>query len=513
MNQLEAKIRDYLASNLGMLEKGLTLVDTEYLLKNSFGADGRIDILARDVFGNYVIIEIKRSDQAARQAVHELFKYVSIIHRQLGVSQSIIRAMLVSTNWHELAVPFSEFLEVASCHAEGYQIAADADGVVSSVIKFSPVSLNSPLVASRCQSLHLYVTKEKRDDNIAEISKILTDLGIDDHVLFSIDPDGQDERVIYPYGTYVMFSSPFNALNAEKCEELKLRLNWDDDLDSPDENFLIAFCRDFDGHDTMEIGTPEKLRVIEETWDINIKVRAGRFGANQKLLTDNEVLQLTMQTDGGSPHYLNCLVSPKFKERWDRLLEDSSYVLSGNSSWNAAVPMIFEEILKNDVNASVAISIYNIANTHYSLSKMCIGDLRYFPKIEIVSQTKEGTHFYYSFVRWNEKKISFSPERFFKLTCDEPMYWLTAQHFGEQYEFDDLVRSSIGLDTPFFHFFFPVDGEPSSHELIFSDKIIYTSLAELNAAGPIELLESNRAFFAAYRELISGFAAGLFEEM
>lgn len=305
MNQLEAKIRDYLASNLEMLERGLILVDTEYLLKNSFGASGRVDILARDIFGNYVIIEIKRSDQAARQALHELFKYVSIIHRQLGVSQFSIRAMLVSTTWHELAVPFSEFLEVASCHTEGYQITADVDGVISSATKFSPVVLNSALVASRCQNLHLYMTREKRDNNIFKISQILTDFGIADHVLFSIDHDGKDKRIIYPYGTYVMFSSPFNVLDVDKCEVLKLRLDWNDELDSPDENFLVAYCRDFDGHDTMEIGAPEKLRVIKETWAINVAVRAGRFKTNQKLLTDNEVLQLTMQTDGGSSHYLN----------------------------------------------------------------------------------------------------------------------------------------------------------------------------------------------------------------
>lgn len=188
-------------------------------------------------------------------------------------------------------------------------------------------------------------------------------------------------------------------------------------------------------------------------------------------------------------------------------------MLSGNAIWGDTVPMILDEILKKDVNASVSVSIYNIANTHYAISKMCIGDLRYFPRIEIVSQGKDGTHFYYSFVRWNNEKISFSPEHFFKVTCSEPSYWLTAQHFGEQYRFDDLVRSSIGLGTPFFHFFVPIEGKPSSHELIFSDKINYTSLTQLTVVGPIELFESNRAFFAEYHELVSEFAGGIFEEI
>jgi hypothetical protein len=511
MNQLESMIRDYLAVNLDILEKGLRLVDTEYPLKNFLGASGRIDILAKDIFGNYVIVEIKRSDQAARQALHELFKYVSIIHRQLGVAQSMIRSILVSTTWHELALPFSEFLEIVPCHTEGYQISVDLDGKVKSATKFVPVSLNSPLNVSRCQNIHLYENKDERDDHIDQISGVLTGLGIVDHVLFTVDHDGSNTRVIFPHGTYVMFSSPFNTLEENEREDLKVQLRWDDELDNPDENFLVAYCHVFDGHDTMEIGTPEKLRLMEETWRIRVAVRAGRFKSNEKLLTDDDVIRLTMQTEGGSPHYLNFLSSPKFKERWTQLLDDSLTVARGNANWTNAISMIFDEIAKRDPNASVAVSIYNIANTHFSLSKMCVGDFRYFPNIEIISKENDGIRFYSSLIRWNNKKINLSPSRFFKITCIEPMYWLTAQHFGEQYEFDDLVREAAGLETPFFCFFAPVHGQPSKHELTFSDEIRYEPLSEELISGPSEFFDANKAFFRAYQALVSESASGLFE--
>ena len=56
----EAQIRDYLADNLGLIEPELTLLDKEYPLKNKDSVVGYVDILAKDRFGNIVIIELKK---------------------------------------------------------------------------------------------------------------------------------------------------------------------------------------------------------------------------------------------------------------------------------------------------------------------------------------------------------------------------------------------------------------------------------------------------------------------
>lgn len=61
----EAEIRDQLASRLEILEPGLVFLAKEYLLPNTIGSKGFIDILAKDRFGNRVIIEVKRSNATA----------------------------------------------------------------------------------------------------------------------------------------------------------------------------------------------------------------------------------------------------------------------------------------------------------------------------------------------------------------------------------------------------------------------------------------------------------------
>src|ERR1017187_7685591 len=139
----EGRLRDELAKRLETLEPGLTLRSVEYRLPNRQGASGSIDILATDRFSATVIIEIKRSNQTARQALHELHKYVALIKYDHGLRDSQVRCMLVSTEWHELLVPFSEFLRTVPWAVDGYQLHLTDAGLPSHAEKIIPAAAAS----------------------------------------------------------------------------------------------------------------------------------------------------------------------------------------------------------------------------------------------------------------------------------------------------------------------------------------------------------------------------------
>ena len=91
----EKEVQDYLARNLHLLGPlpVLTLVQTEYVVK--FGSDvGRIDILAKDSHGGFVVIEVKR-DVAGRGAVGQLQSYMGAIHE--ANPHAHVRGILVAT--------------------------------------------------------------------------------------------------------------------------------------------------------------------------------------------------------------------------------------------------------------------------------------------------------------------------------------------------------------------------------------------------------------------------------
>jgi hypothetical protein len=103
---LEAHLRDFLARNLGEIEPGLKLYQPDGLSGVEFVIEsGRIDILAVDAAGNFVVIELKLS-QGRTKALGQLLYYMGWIEANLAKApcRGIIIASDIS---QELAVAVS----------------------------------------------------------------------------------------------------------------------------------------------------------------------------------------------------------------------------------------------------------------------------------------------------------------------------------------------------------------------------------------------------------------------
>src|SRR5690606_24532009 len=130
------------------------------------------------------------------------------------------------------------------------------------------------------------------------------------------DHSGANERVIYPFGLYLAFASPLNDLSPQDAASLRRRLPWDDELDSPDENFLVALNAIWKGGDAFEIGYPEKLTNIRKDWAARVTWRAGRLALPSSPLSDNDLMERAQEVRGGSGVYLYRVTSPRFAEEW-----------------------------------------------------------------------------------------------------------------------------------------------------------------------------------------------------
>ncbi|HEV2380844.1 MAG TPA: endonuclease NucS domain-containing protein [Terriglobia bacterium] len=449
LNRLEDKIRDHLAEHLNILEDGLALIDKEYPLPSPIGAGGRIDLLARDIFGHVVVIEIKRSDQAARQALNEIHKYTALFRIRAGLDESKIRLMVVSAEWHELLLPLSEFAAVTPYPVEGINISALPDGTVTTVSKVKLVKRGSALNISQAQCIYLYAKAADRDATTPRIVAALEGAGVQDFAILHCDYAGTSARFIQPHANYVIFSSPLENLGTKEAAELKARIDWEDGLDLPEENFL-AYINNNELGDSVETGYPEKLTNLRKEWSVSVSVRHGRFGRIESVLADEEIVQLAQAIEGGSPIYLHKTTSPRFASTWAQCKEHVNIVLAGNSVWAADVPEYLKEIEATAPEATVVVSLYNPTNLFMSLYNIAWKeDYSLCPNFEIVVDERSTgrVRVLVGIVAWTGEHIRETPVRLMEEIYGGVFEWMTYVTTHGTRDFEDTALAAHHLQV------------------------------------------------------------------
>lgn len=448
-NRLEDKIRDYLADHLDLLEIGLKFVDKEYGMPNDMGAGGRIDLLARDIYGHVVVIEIKRSDQTARQALHEIHKYTALFRNSQGLDESRLRLMVVSTEWHELRLPFSEFAQATPYSVEGISITVQPDGVVTNVSKVKLLEKTAALKISRAQCIYLYQTAAKREACLQKLNAVVKAAGVQDFSIFRCDYSGKNPMVIYPFGHYLCFSSPARNLSASEFEQLKKRVEWEDGLNEPDENFVAYITGAmFDFCDTLETGYSEKLTNLRAEWSVTVSIRHGRLAQEEAILTDEEIIALAQACDGGSPIYIGKTSSPRFGASWKQLRADLEPVLRGNANWQEVVPRFLEEVETSAPTATVSVFLYNPTNFFMALYWIAWNqDYSKCPHLEIVieDQATGLVRVLIGFLAWDGRNLHTTAKELMRNIYGDDSAWMFSVTLHATFEEEDAVLAAHHL--------------------------------------------------------------------
>jgi hypothetical protein len=158
----EALIRDLLASNISVLEPGLQLLAVEKYIPGKLGTKSFLDLLAKDRSGHWVIIEIKKTNAAAREAVHEVFKYAEAVQRYLGARSDEIRVIVASVEWKELLIPFSRLKAETNIAVDGYRIEVNLAGRSITSTRVVPILMNQGRYLAPWHQLNMYHDSQSR---------------------------------------------------------------------------------------------------------------------------------------------------------------------------------------------------------------------------------------------------------------------------------------------------------------------------------------------------------------
>gem|GEM_PF-285628 len=99
---LEKDLQRYLADNLQLIEPGLTLFQDEEITGFEYPAGGgrRIDILAKDRSGGFVVLELK-VEKGYDRVVGQLLRYVNWVRKELAEPGQRVRGIIVCRSMSE----------------------------------------------------------------------------------------------------------------------------------------------------------------------------------------------------------------------------------------------------------------------------------------------------------------------------------------------------------------------------------------------------------------------------
>lgn len=407
----ENQIRDIISENMSILESGLSLLKKEQYIPGDIGTRSFIDLYARDVDGHHVIIEIKRSNAAAREAIHEIYKYVESVKRHLAVRDDEIRVFIVSTEWKELIVPFSHFVSDTSLSVIGLDLqpCAGGDNFISSIV--SPLVITEGRFIAPWHELSTYVSRESLERGLLENQESCKRQGIKDYVIVILKPHpdfnlnarrqmieylGSDRGIDdYEFMIYLAY----NQLTREQClkalsvdnEALEQAMSLASDENEQTNLFwLHNAVRDLPPYphsDYAEIGTPAKFRgkiLRDEKWEILSIEKYGAFKRND-LLSDEEIVSELCGSAGASKQKFERRVKVSNKAHVSSAKHDIEFCLQDNPIWRKHLISIIDECSKDFPRSTIAIDIFNPCTgllTLYFYSREG-GDLQYIPSFSV----------------------------------------------------------------------------------------------------------------------------------
>ncbi|WP_415575154.1 endonuclease NucS domain-containing protein [Gluconobacter japonicus] len=392
-------MRDLLVTKISIIEKGLVALNTEEYIPASIGTRSFIDILAKDTRGRWVLIELKRSNAASRQAIHEIYKYVEAVKSHFGARDDEIRTIIVSTEWKELLVPFSRFVHDTSISVLGVKISVSESDKNITAETIQPLEVSSGRILSPWHEISLYTSKDRLTQGISSYDISCKTKGLNDYIMVELKAaDGFYEDSVLATAAslhriqgatgevskeyiaeisgsmdrldYMIYFVPqlqtaeeyleMIPINTEQYQEAKEFEDWmeGDELLCSLQGYALDASPRVD-RDYFEIGYPAKFhnKLPDEGWTITKVHRRGAFARNT-VLTDETILGEIAGDAGTSGQRLKRIISLSDKAEFAQLLKDVDEALPNNPVWAAMVRAQLEEARVDFPEGSAETSIF-----------------------------------------------------------------------------------------------------------------------------------------------------------
>lgn len=455
----EADIRDFLAKNLDMIEPGLMLQKKEQYLKNDNGASGFVDIFARDQKGRIVIIEIKKSDAAARQGLQELAKYAALVRARSLIKSTEYRLIILSVEWHELLTPFSEFYHNTRYALKGGKISLGKDGLPEHIKWISPLPKQAERSFSRRHFIWEYNDIIKARAGAQAGTQYMQIIGLHNFIFAVITLADRSHGISHlVYFSQQEESAEFyqeiidRRFSEEDLEEFN---DWLEGMSEPsdilgeladkvwEDNEEISLYEKM-GAEGLQISHPEKAQYWlsdDMVKDVEI-IRSGLFvEAN---LSDRDLLAELRGMQGGSTYNMDIVASLASKPEVDALLTATDEVFFFNPVWRTNVHSIVAHALHRKAE-SLELKAFSNDDILKTLVWTPFDPQRYLPYLIVKLNFADHEEVFVGVIEWNRHSLSWKDmvDTYFDGDAGKLMFH---RHFGSIRSLNGEIMELLGLN-------------------------------------------------------------------
>lgn len=415
----EAAIRDKLAQNLAILEPGLSLLKVEPHLPDE-NASGYIDILARDRLGLLVLIELKRSDPAARHAIHELFKYISLVVKNFGVPRTRIRCLIVSTTWRELWNPFSELKSSADIQVEGLELTVDDDGTPLEARPVQPPPIEEDHGVCPFYSVVCYENAATRNTAAERIAAEMQRLGFSKGAVVIQDYKGSNPAIVYPHCLTAAVGALSNRLHASdnSDEATEIDDQWREEMALISN--IVNRARGAEFADVGGIGPEQFVGRFHSGWEYIRMLRTGPHWRDSSVLDDSTILQMLTGFQSRNAVYFEAVTSPRNHLDWEHRVGQLRKMLNTDRELYEIIDARLAKFRRESSGGAVAIRIFYPDD----LLRMFYGPLLWAPRNSMTPDVQ----------LWLDPQDGSDPSALYGILC-----WESER---ETYDFPKLIESA-----------------------------------------------------------------------
>ncbi len=458
-DKAEARIRDHLAEHLDVIEPGLTLVKKEEVLPNDGGAKGFVDIFARDAQGRLAIIEIKRSDAAARSAITELAKYAALIRGKFLVKHQEYRLIILSTEWHELLTPYSEFARATDYAIAGGRIVLSDQGTPIAIEPVEPARLPAERRILPRHHIWEFMDEATARAAVARLAHRFQGYGVADFVIVLLDvhdnPDGV-ASILY-VGQLEQGFDDYMAIVRRRFfgKELEEFEAWIADLKEPSDRLgeagdkaLEASSAEMSARHTLgsagyQIAHPEKARFWLDGGRARVSAvfRFGRFV--DPYLSDDRIIKELIGHEGESSYFVDMTAAPASRPETAALLKAVDSAFFFNAAWRTAVRDLLH-YARSAGARSLTLRAFVNDDIVRSLAGLATGLTGYTPRLDVRIEHPGRSEAFAGRIEWNG--ASASADEIAREHFDGDLgNYLFFHHLGQDRAVNEDVMTALGL--------------------------------------------------------------------